>query len=102
MSTSFAAHVVWFLIYGTHFGCVEGTERALVADYAPAVQKGTAFGIYNAVVGFGSLLSSVVFGLIWTTLGAPVAFAAGAAVALIASILLFVLVPAPRTAIRPI
>jgi MFS family permease len=95
VSTSLAALVTWFLIYGIYFGCVEGTERALVADFAPAAQKGTAFGVYNAVVGIGSLISSVLFGLIWTNFGAPIAFASGAALALVAALLLFILVPPP-------
>jgi MFS family permease len=96
VSTSLAALVTWFLIYGAYFGCVEGTERALVADFAPRAQKGTAFGVYNAVAGLGSLFSSVLFGLIWTRFGAPIAFASGAVLALVAAILLFVLVPRPN------
>jgi MFS-type transporter involved in bile tolerance (Atg22 family) len=88
--------VACFLAYGVYYGCVEGTERALVADFAPPSQKGTAFGVYNAVAGIGALISSVVFGVIWNYFGAPVAFASGAALALLASILLFVLVPRPE------
>ena len=85
----------WFFIYGVYFGCVEGSERALVADFARRNARGTAFGIYNAVSGIGALVSSVVFGLIWNMFGAPAAFASGAALALVAAALLFVLVPAP-------
>ena len=95
VSTSLWALVSWFFVYGIYYGCVEGTERALVADFAHPAERGTAFGIYNAVSGIGALVSSVVFGLIWNAFGAPAAFASGAALALIAAILLFVLVPAP-------
>lgn len=95
LSASLRALVTWFLVYGVYYGCVEGTERALVADFATARRRGTAFGIYNAVAGIGALVSSVVFGLIWTTYGSSVAFASGAVLALIAAVLLFVLVPAP-------
>jgi MFS family permease len=93
VSTSLPALVTWFLVYGFYYGCVEGTERALVADFAPASQKGMVFGVYNAVAGLGALVSSVIFGVIWKTFGAPIAFASGAALALLAAILLFVLVP---------
>ena len=96
VSTSLRTLVAWFLIYGVYYGCVEGTERALVADFAEPSQKGTAFGVYNAVAGVGALISSVVFGVIWSTFGAPIAFASGAGLALLAAVLLFVLVPAPR------
>ena len=95
MSTTLSALLSWFFIYGIYYGCVEGTERALVADFAHHSARGTAFGIYNAVSGIGALVSSVVFGLIWNVFGAPAAFASGAALALVATVLLFVLVPAP-------
>ena len=95
MTSSLGALLSWFLVYGIYYGCVEGTERALVADFANPTERGTAFGIYNAVAGIGALVSSVVFGLIWNTFGAPAAFASGAALALVAAFLLFVLVPAP-------
>ena len=94
VSTTMWALVSWFLIYGMYYGCVEGTERALVADFAHATERGTAFGIYNAVAGIGALVSSVVFGLIWQTFGSSAAFASGAALAIAAAVLLFVLVPA--------
>jgi hypothetical protein len=93
-STTTWALVSWFLVYGMYYGCVEGTERALVADFARATERGTAFGVYNAVAGIGSLVSSVVFGLIWQTFGSSAAFASGAVLALVAAVLLFVLVPA--------
>jgi MFS family permease len=95
MSVSLAALVTWFLIYGMYYGCVEGTERALVADFASPSQKGTAFGVYNAVAGIGALLSSVAFGVLWKSFGPTVAFGSGALLALIAAALLFALVPAP-------
>lgn len=97
LSTSLPALIACFLVYGIYYGCVEGAERALVADFAPPSQKGTAFGAYNAVAGVGALISSVVFGVIWKYYGAPLAFASGAGLALLAAILLFVLVPSPRT-----
>jgi MFS family permease len=95
LTTSLSALLSWFFAYGIYYGCVEGTERALVADYARPTERGTAFGIYNAVTGIGALVSSVVFGVIWNAAGPPAAFASGAALAIVAAALLFVLVPAP-------
>jgi MFS family permease len=94
-STTLPVLVTWFMIYGVYYGCVEGTERALVADFARPSQKGTAFGIYNGVAGIGALISSVVFGVLWTWFGPQVAFGLGAALAVLAAILLFVAVPPP-------
>jgi MFS family permease len=98
LSTSMTALVAWFLVYGVYYGCVEGSERALVADLAQPSQKGTAFGVYNAVTGVGALVSSVVFGFLWTRFGETVAFGSGATLAIVAAILLFVIVPEPGTA----
>jgi len=84
--------VAWFIIYGVYFGFAEGTEKALVADLAPAERRGYAYGIYNAVIGIGALLASVLFGVLWTTCGAHVAFAAGASLSLVATVLLFAVV----------
>ncbi len=89
-STSLTALLTWFIIYGFYFGFAEGTEKALVADLAPASRRGTAFGIYNAVVGLGALTASIVFGVLWSTFGVAVAFGTGAALAAIATVLLFV------------
>ena len=92
LSAALPALLTWFLVYGFYFGFAEGTEKALVADLAPAERRGLAFGIYNAVQGLGALAASVLFGLIWQRFGAPAAFGLGGALALAATALLFVLV----------
>jgi MFS family permease len=84
--------LVWFLVYGLYFGFAEGTEKALVADLAPAASRGLAFGVYNAVLGIGALLASLLFGLLWNAYGPAVAFGTGAALSLVATGLLFVIV----------
>jgi MFS family permease len=92
-STGIVALFGWFLLYGFYFGFAEGTEKALVADLAPAERRGFAFGIYNAVTGVGALAASLLFGIVWNTFGTPAAFGLGAALALAATILLFVVLP---------
>jgi MFS family permease len=87
-ATSPVTLVALFLTYGFYYGLTEGVEKAVVADLAPAGARGRAFGIYNAVIGIGSLAASLLFGLIWKMAGAPIAFGAGAALALLASLLL--------------
>jgi MFS family permease len=94
-ATSLPAMLALFLVYGLYFGLVEGTEKALVADLAPASRRGFAFGVYNAVQGLGALAASVVFGLLWSSFGSPVAFAVGAALAIAATVLLFLAVREP-------
>jgi MFS family permease len=93
LSTSIVALFTWFLLYGFYFGFAEGTEKALVADLAPADRHGFAFGIYNAVTGVGALAASLLFGLVWDSYGTTAAFGLGAALALVATALLFLVLP---------
>jgi len=94
VSTSIPALVGWFLVYGVYYGFSEGVEKALVADLAPPTMRGTAFGLYNAVLGVGALAASLVFGYVWKVAGAPAAFAMGASLAMAATVLLFLVVAA--------
>jgi MFS family permease len=91
-SNSVAALLSWFLLYGFYFGFAEGTEKALVADLAPAASRGLAFGIYYSVQGVGALAASVLFGAIWSAYGAAAAFGLGAALALVATVLMLIIV----------
>jgi MFS family permease len=93
ISSTLPALLGWFLVYGAYYGFAEGTQKALVADLAPASRRGTAFGIYNAVTGLGALAASVVFGVVWKLYGAPTAFGVGATFAVAATALLFIVVP---------
>lgn len=91
-----AARELWhawalFTVYGVYFGLTEGVEKALVADLAPAHLRGSAFGLYHLTVGLGALPASLLFGLIWQRSGAPAAFAFGAVLALLSSVLLALL-----------
>jgi len=92
LSNTLVTLLAWFLVYGFYFGFAEGVEKALVADLAPADARGFAFGVYNAVLGIGALLASVLFGLLWNAFGAEAAFGTGSALALVATVLLFALV----------
>lgn len=94
--TSLSALIAVFLVYGLYYGLTEGVEKAVVADLAPPEARGLAFGFYNAVVGIGALMASLLFGLIWKLAGAPAAFMVGAALALVAAGLLTCL-PLPRS-----
>jgi MFS family permease len=77
-----------FLVYGLYFGVTEGAEKAWIADMAPVAHRGTAFGIYNAALGVGGLAASLLFGLLWTRISPRAAFFTGAALALLASMML--------------
>jgi MFS family permease len=86
-----ATVIAIFLAYGLYFGLTEGNEKAWVADMAPQHARGTAFGIYNAALGVGTLAASLIFGAIWTRVSPHAAFLTGAGLAVVASVLLFVM-----------
>ena len=91
ITTSLVPLIVWFLIYGVYFALAEGSEKALIADLVEGSRtQGTAFGWYNAVLGFGALAASLLFGFLWESFGPPTAFYTGAALAITASALLAV------------
>jgi MFS family permease len=100
LATTLPVLLGWFMLYGLYFGFTEGTEKALVADLAPASRRGTAFGIFTAVQGLGALAASVLFGVVWKAYGVAPAFATGAALALVATGLLFVVI-GPTTVEEP-
>lgn len=80
--------IIVFLAYGVYFGLTEPAEKSWVAELVPGNLRGTGFGYYHGVTGLGALPASLIFGFVWHKLGAPAAFAMGAALALAAAILL--------------
>jgi MFS family permease len=56
---------VLFAFYGIYYALTEGTTRALIADLIPAPQRGTAYGIFYASVGFAALPASIIAGVLW-------------------------------------
>ncbi|UCF65865.1 MAG: MFS transporter [bacterium] len=81
---------VLFAVYSLYYAFTEGAEKAFVADVVEPQLRGSAFGLYNFAIGLSALPASIVFGLLYKTYGAAVAFGTGAAIACL-SILLFVL-----------
>ena len=82
------AAVGLFFVYGVYFGLTEGVEKALVADLVPAEKRGTAYGLYNLAFGITVFPASLLFGWMWTSLGASSAFLISASVSIVAALLL--------------
>ncbi len=77
-----------FAFYGLFLAATEGVEKALVADLAPSAMLGTAYGWFNLASGIVLLPASIVFGWLYETAGATVAFEFSAGCALVSIILL--------------
>jgi MFS family permease len=87
---------VWVLMaaYGLYYGLSEGVTKAFVADLVPHAKRGTVYGVFNAAIGFAALPANLIAGALWQGVGkwkgfgpsAP--FLYGAALALLAVVLL--------------
>ncbi len=89
--------VATFLLYGIYFGLCEPSEKSLVADIVPLNRRGTAFGYYHFVSGIGALPASLLFGFLWHTFSAQAAFLTGAALAMLAAVVLQMSRPRPES-----
>ncbi len=81
---------IWtlFCIYGFYYALTEGVEKAFVADLVSEEVRGTAYGMYNFIVGILALPSSVICGLLWERFGSLYALGFGALLAVVSSFLL--------------
>ncbi len=66
------------ILWGLHMGLTQGLLATMVTDAAPASRRGTAFGVFNLILGITTLFASVIAGELWDRWGAPATFVAGA------------------------
>ena len=78
------------VFWGLHMGLTQGLFATLVADTAPEELRGTAFGIFNLILGVAMLIASVIAGGLWDAFGPRMTFLAGASVTTIALLSLLV------------
>lgn len=85
-------------LYALHFGCVEGVEKAAIADLVPAPLRGRAFGLFHAATGLALLPASALFGWAWTAASPEAAFRLAGALALVGPLALpFLRLSAPAS-----
>jgi len=79
-----------FFVYAIYYGLVEPAEKTLISRSVSPELRGTAFGWFDLTTGLMAFPASAVFGYLWKEpqFGAHVAFAFGAALALLAAVLL--------------
>jgi MFS family permease len=83
---------IWLLfgIYGIYYALTEGVAKALVADYVPQEQRGTAYGLFNAAIGLAALPASLIAGILWQTINPAAPFIFGASLSLLAGFLFLI------------
>lgn len=81
-----------FVLYGVYSALTDSCQKALVSDIAGKEVKGTAFGIYHAVLGITLLPASLIAGILYDKVSAGAPFYFGAGMALMASVLMFIFI----------
>lgn len=71
-------------VFGLYAGISETVQRAVIPRYVPSELRGTAFGLYNLIIGVCFFASNVMFGFLWDSLGLAAAVAYSTTVTLIA------------------
>lgn len=52
-------------VFGLYIGTIETVQRAIIPAYVSPEMRGTAFGLYYVVVGFGFFICNTLFGFLW-------------------------------------
>jgi len=89
-SSSVLSLLFLFLSYGLVYAITQSNQRALVSDLANPDKKGTAFGLYESIIGLVNIPAGLIAGLLWN-ISPSVMFGYVAVVAIIAiGLLIFV------------
>ncbi len=82
--------VIAFITFGIFSACTDSTQRAFVAKATPESERGTAYGMFNAVVGFGVMFAGIIGGYLWQHFGALTSLFVAEGFVLVGLILFFV------------
>jgi MFS-type transporter involved in bile tolerance (Atg22 family) len=77
-----------FGVGGLYIAIEDTLERALAADLLPEDMRSTGYGVLAAANGLGDFVSSVLVGVLWTTVSPAVGFAYAAILSLVGAALL--------------
>jgi MFS family permease len=84
VTTSKAAVIVLFLVYGLFYAIDEGQTKAYIADLVPDGARATAIGTYGFVTALVYLPASLLAGGLWKAFGPRATFGVAAAIAFVA------------------
>jgi MFS family permease len=69
MSTNSVHAYMLAAVYGAYIRIAETVQRAVVPKYIASEFRGTAYGLYNMVIGFSFLAANLVFGFLLDSIG---------------------------------
>lgn len=80
-----------FALYGVYSAACDGIQKALVADLIGNKHRGTALGLFNAIIGITLLPASIIGGLLWdANSNHSLPFIFGSAMAFLSALLLLI------------
>lgn len=82
--------ILLFALYGLYSATTDGIQKALVSDLIDKQRRGTGLGLYNCILGMTLLPASVIAGLLYDKIDNSAPFYFGAAMSLIAAILMII------------
>ncbi|GHT39749.1 MFS transporter [Bacteroidia bacterium] len=77
-----------FILYGLYSALVDVSQKAMISDIVARDLKGTAYGIYHAVLGITLLPASLIAGQLYDKVNSNAPFYFGATMALCAAVLM--------------
>src|SRR5271154_208263 len=77
-----------FGLAGIHDAIQQSVEKSLAAEILPGKIRGSGFGVLAAVNGIGDLISSVIVGVLWTSVSANAGFIYAGVFALLGALLI--------------
>ena len=79
-------------IFGLYMGISETVQRAVIPRYVASALRGTAYGLYNVVIGTTFFVANVVFGFLWDnfSLTAAVSYSVITTIAAISGMFFFI------------
>ncbi|KAA6330007.1 Multidrug resistance protein MdtH [termite gut metagenome] len=89
LSNQISVFILLFILYGFYSALTDISQKAMISDIVDKELKGTAYGIYHAVLGITLLPASLTAGLLYDTVSSDAPFYFGAIMALAATVLMF-------------
>lgn len=87
---SISVFIFLFILYGFYSAMTDSSQKAMISDIVSKEVKGTAYGIYHAVLGITLLPASLIAGVLYDKVNANAPFYFGSAMAILATILMII------------
>ncbi|MFA6712851.1 MAG: MFS transporter [Bacteroidales bacterium] len=87
---SISVFIFLFILYGFYSALTDSSQKAMISDIVSKEVKGTAYGIYHAVLGITLLPASLIAGVLYDKVNANAPFYFGSVMAILATILMII------------